>query len=427
MTAPMVYLPTSGDGASGLVDDRHLVTVSRQLVGDRQRRQAVVLGDHDHPAPEPLGVEDRLAGGEDARQVGARHVDTAWRGAGRDGNDVRARGHDVVARRVAIEVHVHSDPGEPPLLPVDPAPKLRFIRSRAATASWPPSAPSRSQSRTRWPRSAICPANSVPAGPPPITSTDRGAVAGGGRPSSSRPACGLTPHANGRPSTTRRSMHSWTPMHGRTSAARPSPDLTTSSGSAIAALREPDEVGVPVGEDAFGGGDAGHPPDVDDGQIGRRSRLPGERRPLGLGVEARLDVADPAPVVADVEAEVVDRPVGRERGEQRLAVVDRLAAVDHLVEAEPQADGDRPVDVVAHRLDDLPEQPASVLEAAAVPVGAAVRPRRQEPLEDVVVVGVQLEGVGVALGGECRPTRRTPAPATRSRRASRAWGMRWSA
>ena len=199
----------------------------------------------DSTADAPGSVTASVAA-SDERQIDSRHFGASRHGAGGDGDDVRAGVDDGIGGRLAIEVHARRRrAARRPSCQRIHLPKLAFIRSCAATANWPPSACSRSHSWTRWPRSAICPANSVPAGPPPMTSTDRGAAARGGRPSSSRPACGFTPQANGRPSTTRRSMHSWTPMHGRTSGSRASTDFTTSSGSAIVALANPTRSACP--------------------------------------------------------------------------------------------------------------------------------------------------------------------------------------
>ena len=91
------------------------------------------------------------------------------------------------------------------------------------------------------------------------------------------------------------------------------------------------------GEHRFGLGDVEHAPGVDDGAVGGRLHRAAQRRPLVVVVPAVRDVARVAPVVADVEAEVVDGALGRERGHRRRALVDAEAAVDHLVEAEPQA------------------------------------------------------------------------------------------
>ena len=429
MTAPIVYLPTSGDGASVWYTSVTSWPSAARWSAIGQRRQPVVLGDHDDPTADALAVRHGIGGRQHERQVGTWHVGAArrwrrWRRRRRRRR--RRRPSSAVASR--SELHVDADPPEPALLPADPVGvggvhrQLGGDGQLAAERALPLPQLARGGPARPSARRTRC-----PAGPPPMTSTERGTAARGGRPSSSRPACGLTPQANGRPSTTRRSMHSWRPMHGRISASAAVRRLDDQVRVGDRRPGEPDEVGVAVGQDPLGGVDARDPPDVDDGKVGGRPGLPGHRRPFALVVEARLDVADPAPVVADVEAEVVDRAVGGERGEHGPAVLDRLAAVDHLVEAQAQPDRDRPLDVVAHRLDDLPQESAAVLEAAAVAVGSVVRQRRQEPLQHVVVVGVQLEGVGVAFGGQRgRFAVLADQPGCTSS-TSRAWGIRWSA
>ena len=78
-------------------------------------------------------------------------------------------------------------------------------------------------------------------------------------------------------------------------------------------------------------------------------------------------------------------------------VVVRVAALDQLVDHEADADAERGAHRSSDRIDDLDEDAGAVGDAAAVAVGAHVGPRRQEPLQEVVVVGVQLDAVDARL------------------------------
>ena len=157
-----------------LVHHRHVVTVGGQVIGDRQWRHAVVLRDHDDPSAQSLGIGDGIGRGEtNGRSApGTSMLRDMAPVAIATTSDPDWPMLSAVASR--SEHDVDADPVQAALLPSDPPAEAGVHPQPAATASWPPSDWSRSQSCTRWPRSAICPANSVPAGPPPITSTERG-------------------------------------------------------------------------------------------------------------------------------------------------------------------------------------------------------------------------------------------------------------
>jgi hypothetical protein len=94
------------------------------------------------------------------------------------------------------------------------------------------------------------------------------------------------------------------------------------------------------------------------------------------------------------------RPVDSKYCASSIPPAPRIALGRLLADVEPDADGHRPSDDVADRLQDLGREATPVLERAAVSVGSVVRIRRQEPLVHVVVVEVQLESVGSALQGQ---------------------------
>ena len=86
--------------------------------------------------------------------------------------------------------------------------------------------------------------------------------------------------------------------------------------------------------------------------------------------------------------------IDAERAEQRRerdGVVERPAALDPVAgrDAHRQRELGRPGR--AHRLDDLEQEPRAPGEVAAVGVGAQVRERREEGVEEVAVRGVDLE------------------------------------
>ena len=127
---------------------------------------------------------------------------------------------------------------------------------------------------------------------------------------------------------------------------------------------------------------------------------PTQRGPLVVVVPGDGDVARISPVAADIEAEVVDRALGGEGGNDGSALLDAEASLDHLVETEAQAEGDGPRGARTDRLDDLAQESTPLLHRAAVSVVAVVRERRQEPLHHVVVVGVDLDGVDAGVDGD---------------------------
>ena len=211
-------------------------------------------------------------------------------------------------------------------------------------------------------------------------------------------------------------MHSFSPMHGRTRSSAPARVLATMSGSAIVALAMATRSACPAASTAR--------PARRRAPARRRRRggpwpictRAAERRPLVVVVPAVRDVARIAPVVADVEAEVVDRAVGRERGHRRRqsSTPKPPSIISSRHSRRPERD--RAGRVRPDRLDDLAQEPAPLLEGAAVLVVAPVGQRREEPLHEVVVVGVDLDGVDAARRQRRRPTRRTPAPASAPRR-----------
>ena len=106
-------------------------------------------------------------------------------------------------------------------------------------------------------------------------------------------------------------------------------------------------------------------------------------------------------MLADIEAEVVDRAVGGEGFDETLAFVDAVATLDHLVEVEPQPEGEGTESPGSRmRLADLTQEATTIVETAAVLVGAQVGGRREEPLHDVVVVGVDLDRVDTGVDGD---------------------------
>ena len=242
------------------------------MVGDGQRRRPVVLGDHDDVRPEPDRAAQRLGDGH-ARAAGPRPgtVGPSRRRSRRDGHHVDTgrehvrqasppdRGRRGRRRCPAGGPGSRSSPGSggwPWRGRRRRAPRRDAVRAPTA------------RRRDLAPRTA--PASSVPAGPPPITSTDRLAVAAGGGGSASRAKRGLTPQAYTIPSTRRRWMHSFRPMHGRTPVLGTGAGLGDDVGIGHRGARHGDEVGVPGGEHGLGLGDVEHPPGVDDGAVGGR-------------------------------------------------------------------------------------------------------------------------------------------------------------
>ena len=184
-------------------------------------------------------------------------------------------------------------------------------------------------------------------------------------------------------------------------------------GAAVEGLAEPltvrDEgahhahhVGIAVGDDLLGRLRMHDPAHVEDGQARGGLGLAAHRGPGRLGVHPVLQVGDRAPVAADVEVEVVDGAVSLEALHEAHALVEAVAAVHVLVEGQSKAEGDRPVDACADAVGDLPQEASTVLVRAAVLVRAGVGQRGEEPLDDVVVVGVQLERVKARARGDHR-------------------------
>ena len=160
------------------------------------------------------------------------------------------------------------------------------------------------------------------------------------------------------------------------------------------------QVGVAGGQHGLRLLGRGDPPGVDDRQVRGLLHLAAQRRPLDVVVPAGRDVRRGAEVVADVEAEVVDRAVGGERLHQPLTLLQPVPAVDELVDAQAKPVGERAWRVAADGVGDLPQVADAVLEAAAVAVGAQVGERGEEPLDHVVVVGVDLDDVHPGIDGQ---------------------------
>ena len=198
-----------------------------------------------------------------------------------------------------------------------------------------------------------------------------------------------------------------------------------------------DHVGVPVGKDSLADRGMRDAPRVDDRHVDRGADLARHRRPRARLVLHRLQVARRAPVVADVDVQVVGQPARRQRARHREPLREVVAALHQLVHAQPDTDGHVPPDGGTDRAQDLHQEPHPVLERPAVLVVALVRERREEELEQVVVVGVDLEAVDLGLQrlprrpavlldelGDLRPRQRVrhvlvDEPAGRLRRAMR--------
>ena len=78
---------------------------------------------------------------------------------------------------------------------------------------------------------------------------------------------------------------------------------------------------------------------------------------------------------------------------ERDGVLDRPAALDPVDGRDAHAERLALGPGLAHRLEDLERQAHAVLEAAAVGIGALVRQRREELMQQVAVRGVQLDHV----------------------------------
>ena len=111
-----------------------------------------------------------------------------------------------------------------------------------------------------------------------------------------------------------------------------------------------------------------------------------QRHGLALLVEAEREAVHHVQVREPVRVEL-----GRDVRE-RLAVVVRTHVVEDAVRSEADADAVRREDL-HDSVDDLPQQPEAVLDAPAVGVGALVRLRLQELVEQVAVRRVDLDAV----------------------------------
>ena len=78
-------------------------------------------------------------------------------------------------------------------------------------------------------------------------------------------------------------------------------------------------------------------------------------------------VADRCPTAAETATEVVHGAIGRERCEQLLTIGALEPTLDHLAEAQPQPDRDRPIDSGPCGLDDSAHQ-SPIFCAASVAV-----------------------------------------------------------
>ncbi len=165
-----------------------------------------------------------------------------------------------------------------------------------------------------------------------------------------------------------------------------------------------DDIGMPLVDDAGCRGGRRDPAGVDDREVERLLEPAREVRPLGDGVVVRLDVAGRAPVVSDHAVQVVDGPAGLQRGRDGQPLVQVVAALEQLVHVQPYPDGEVRADLLADPAQHVEEQAHAAGVVPAVLVLAVVGGGGEEQLEQILVVGVQLDTVkagGLDLtGGE---------------------------
>ena len=123
-----------------------------------------------------------------------------------------------------------------------------------------------------------------------------------------------------------------------------------------------------------------------------------ERRIPGRDVHRRLDHEQRRRRHPDRGVEVVDRTGGLHHLGHLDCIVDRGAALDQLVAAQPHAQCQVGADCGADRHDQLEQQAGTVGQRSSVAVGAAVGRRRQKPAHDRAVAALQLDPVETALG-----------------------------
>ena len=156
---------------------------------------------------------------------------------------------------------------------------------------------------------------------------------------------------------------------------------------------------MPLGERPLGLQRVLEAADADHGQVdGLADRRRDEHRVARRDVHRRLDHEQRRGGHADRGVDVVDVAGGLDHPRHLDRLVDRRAAVDQLVAAQPHAEGEAGADDAAHGGDDLEQQPGPVGEGAAVVVGAPVGGGGEEAADDRGVAALQLDPVEAALG-----------------------------
>ena len=238
----------------------------------------------------------------------------------------------------------------------------------------------------------------MPPGPPPTTSTRRGAGARAASSVPSRPVNALT--AQRMRIVSMESMQLSHEMQRRISLVRPVRALSASSGSASSGRPITIRSALPVAQDRLGelgpmDATDGHHGHVDDSFDGRGGRHVVGVAVAGAGDHLRGEAVDHA--AAHVEG--IDTGF-HQPGRDELGVFDAAPARDPLVARDAQREREIGADLLLDRLDDLDDQAldAPLGPVATIVVGATVAPGRQErPEQHVTVRRVQLEPVVAGL------------------------------
>ena len=177
------------------------------------------------------------------------------------------------------------------------------------------------------------------------------------------------------------------------------PGLGGEVGVGDLAAHDADEIAMALGECPLGLQRILEPSDAHDRQVdGFANRRRDEERVPGRHVHRRLDHEEARRGHPDRRVDVVDLPGPFDELGDADGIVDRRAALDQLVTADPDTEGEPVADHAAHGGDDLDEQPRSVLEGSAVAVRAPVRRRGEEAPHDRRVRALQLDPVESTFG-----------------------------
>ena len=209
---------------------------------------------------------------------------------------------------------------------------------------------------------------------------------------------------------------------------RPGPRLGRELGVGDLAAHDADEVAVALGERPLGLQRVLEPADADDGQLDRLAhRRRDEQGVARRHVHRRLDHEQRRRGHPDRRVDVVDLPGRLDEPGDLDGLVDRRAALDQLVAAQPHAEREAVADHAAHGGDDLEQEPR--------PVGQRRR-RSRRCAGSSPATGSRARSRSGCTAARCRrsPPRRSARRRWRSRRRSRRsrsrsppWGPRGTA